>query len=94
MTTLEIDEQLAERLRSIAAQRGQPLDEWLNNVVEREEQSISIIERARAAARQNSPEFYQLLKQMTQAESRELMLGLFDDDVSDLSTTIRETIAT
>lgn len=98
MVFLQIDDQLAERLRAMAEREGRDMQtmvtEALLEIVQREESPVSLVEEARAAARAASPEFIHLIEQMTPDEALEALLGLYDEpSVPSLSSDTDEKIA-
>lgn len=77
MTDLIIQDELAERLRVIAQRENRPVEEVLAELLELYAvQSQDLQKEVR-----QSP-----------ADSLAAMEGVFDDDVTDLSTTVRETM--
>lgn len=77
MTDLIIQDELAERLRVIAQRENRPVEEVLAELLELYAvQSQDLQKEVR-----QSP-----------ADSLAAMEGMFDDDVTDLSTTVRETM--
>lgn len=70
MTTLIIDDDLAQTLQSIAEREKRPVEAVLRTMIEHYEPSPT--------DKQN--------------DALEAMLGMFDDDVTDLSTTVHATM--
>jgi hypothetical protein len=79
MTTLIIEDELAAQLNEIAADENRPVTDVLRSLLE-----------LYSALPKNS-EF--LSPSLTANEALAAMDGMFDDDVTDLSTSVRETMS-
>lgn len=91
MATIEIDDDLARKLGELAARRGQTMDDVLRGMLKQTEQLEVTEEQAEAGV--------ELLNGIAHKDEAEVdaalnaFIGMFDDDVTDLSTTVRETMA-
>lgn len=79
MTTLTIEDELAAKLSAIAADENRPVTAVLESLLE----LYSSLPRLPQNA----------IGLMTADEALEAMEGMVDDDISDLSTSVRETMA-
>lgn len=76
MATLIIDEELAKKLQLLAERERRPVEDVLRTMVDNYE-PLPVEERT-PTEEQNA--------------ALEALLGMFDDDITDLSTTVRETM--
>jgi hypothetical protein len=79
MTTLIIEDELAAQLTEIAADENRPVTDVLRSLLE----LYSALPKDTGLS----------MPSMTANEALEAMDGMFDDDVTDLSTTVRETMS-
>jgi predicted transcriptional regulator len=79
MATITLDDDLAQQLEALAQRENRPVSEVVRDMIRHYEAKHSNVAPA-------SEEAYQ--------DAVDALIGAFDDDVTDMSVTVRETMAT